>query len=195
MLRKLVVLLVVAFAAGSAGFFVGRRAARPAEAAASRAPSPYAADSSPVRGLSAQEVDDLLNGRGAGFARTAELNGHPGPRHAIDLASELDLTADQRAAAARIFAAMSVEAKRLGVEIVARERRFSAAFAERRMTTDGLRAEAESLGVLYGRLRAVHLAAHLELTQGLTEAQIRRYDTLRGYHRAGRGPEEHVHGG
>jgi hypothetical protein len=45
-------------------------------------PSPYVPElASPVRGLSAQEVDDLLNGRGAGYARTAELNGYPGPRH------------------------------------------------------------------------------------------------------------------
>ena len=37
--------------------------------------SPYIAQlNSPVRGLSPQEVDDLLNGRGAGYARAAELN-------------------------------------------------------------------------------------------------------------------------
>jgi hypothetical protein len=141
-------------------------------------------------------VDDLLNGRGAGFARTAELNSYPGPRHAIDLADELGLTADQRAAADRIFEGMRAEAKRLGQEIVERERRFSAEFAERRITAAGLSAEAESLGVLYGRLRAVHLAAHLELARTLTPEQIRRYDTLRGYHDAsGDDPEGHVHGG
>ena len=40
--------------------------------------SPYVAQqNSPVRGLSAQEVDDLLAGRGAGYARTAELNNYP----------------------------------------------------------------------------------------------------------------------
>lgn len=196
MLRKHVVLILVAIAASAVGFHAGRRSVQRAGPAGSSAPSPYAADSSPVRGLTAREVADLLNGRGAGFARTAELNGHPGPRHAIDLANELRLTTDQRATAESIFAAMSAEAKRLGAEIVERERRFSAAFAARRITTETLRAEAESLGVLYGRLRAVHLAAHLELTRGLTQVQIRRYDALRGYHDApGGGPEAHVHGG
>jgi hypothetical protein len=157
--------------------------------------SPYTADSSPVRGLSADEVDDLLNGRGAGSARTAELNGHPGPRHAIDLAAELELTAGQRATAQQIFTRMNDAAKRLGREIVEREGRFSTAFAERRVTAVELQAQAESLGVLYGRLRAVHLAAHLELTGALTADQIQRYDSLRGYHRdAGNGTDAHRHG-
>jgi hypothetical protein len=166
-----------------------------AEPHATVAASPYAADSSPVRGLSADEVDDLLNGRGAGFARTAELNGHPGPRHAIDLAVELELTADQRAMAQRVFTRMNDAAKRLGREIVEQEGRFSAAFAERRVTAVELQAQAESLGVLYGRLRAVHLAAHLELTGALTADQVRRYDSLRGYHRgAGDVTDAHRHG-
>jgi hypothetical protein len=192
LVRLLVVLVFVATTAGVAGFLAGRR---PEPSVASTV-SPYAADSNPVRGLTAREVDDLLNGRGAGFARTAELNSYPGPRHAIDLADRLELTADQRAVAGRIFEGMSAKAQRLGREILERERRFSAGFAERRITPDGLRAEAESLGVLYGRLRAVHLAAHLELTRALTPQQIRRYDMLRGYHAsAGGRPDAHVHGG
>lgn len=194
MLQRRVILVLVAVVAGSVGLSLGRRPAETAGAAAPSASSPYAADSSPVRGLTAREVDDLLNGRGAGFARTAELNGHPGPRHAIDLADDLELTDDQRAAAERIFAGMSAAAKRLGVEIVGRERRLSAAFAARRMTAETLQSETESLGVLYGRLRAVHLSAHLELTHVLTLPQIRRYDVLRGYHDSGGGQADtHVH--
>jgi hypothetical protein len=51
--------------------------------------SPYVGQlNSPVRGLSSQEVDDMLNGRGAGYARTAELNNYPGPRHVLDLKHE-----------------------------------------------------------------------------------------------------------
>jgi hypothetical protein len=187
----LVVLVFVATTAGVAGFLAGRR---PEPSVASTV-SPYAADSSPVRGLTAREVDDLLNGRGAGFARTAELNSYPGPRHAIDMADDLDLTSDQRAAADRIFEGMTAEARRLGQEIVERERQLSAAFAERRITAEGLSAEAESLGVLYGRLRAVHLAAHLALTRALSADQVRRYDRLRGYHATGDGPDAHGHGG
>ena len=39
--------------------------------------------SSPIRGLSEQEIDDLTNGRGMGLARAAELNGYPGPLHVL----------------------------------------------------------------------------------------------------------------
>ena len=34
-----------------------------------------------IKSLSEQDVDDLLAGRGAGFAKAAELNGYPGPAH------------------------------------------------------------------------------------------------------------------
>ena len=51
-------------------------------AAAGAAPDVLKADAarlnSPVRGLSPQEVDDLQNGRGAGYARMAELNSQRG---------------------------------------------------------------------------------------------------------------------
>lgn len=43
-------------------------------------PLPYANQpESPIRGLSPQEVDDLLNGRGAGYARMAELKAIQAP--------------------------------------------------------------------------------------------------------------------
>ncbi len=56
--------------------------------------SPYIEQlDSPVRGLSEEEVDNLLNGKGPGYARMAELNGYPGPRHVLDLRSQLNLSA------------------------------------------------------------------------------------------------------
>ena len=58
--------------------------------------SPYVEQlDSPVKGLSSEEVDELLNGKGAGYARMAELNGYPGPRHLLDLSSQLNLSAQQ----------------------------------------------------------------------------------------------------
>lgn len=152
--------------------------------------SPYAAqETSPVRGLSAQEVDDLLNGLGAGFARTADLNSYPGPRHVIDMRAKLALSQKQAEAAQRIFAVMQRRAKQLGREIVDRERALSAAFAERRITAAQLETDVEALGLLYGRLRATHLRAHLELTALLTPEQIAKYDAMRGYR------EGHSHDG
>ena len=146
-------------------------------------PSPdVAQQDSPVRGLTAQEVEDLRAGRGAGFARTAELNSYPGPRHVLDMAADLDLDAEQRRTTERIFAGMQAAAKRLGAEILAREQALSAAFAGRRVRPDALDLESAAIGTLYGRLRAVHLRAHLELTAILRPDQITRYDELRGYH-------------
>lgn len=153
--------------------------------------SPYGAQlQSPIRGLSAEEVADLRAGRGAGFARMAELNRYPGPRHAIDLADRLALDSIQRREAERIYRGMRDEAVRLGREILAREESLSQAFATRRVTTGDLVRETAELGALYGRLRAVHLRAHVELSALLSPEQVRRYDALRGYH----GGAPHLHG-
>ena len=168
--------MVLLLGAGAAIAMLARRSSTPTTA------SPYVLQqASPVRGLSAQEVDDLLNGRGAGFARTAELNSYPGPRHVLDMRTHLELTPSQLEATERIFTAMQREAKRLGREIVDRETALSAAFAERRIDADRLRSETAALAALYGQLRATHLAAHLEMTALLTPDQIAKYDQMRGY--------------
>ncbi|MBI1882357.1 MAG: Spy/CpxP family protein refolding chaperone [Chloroflexi bacterium] len=146
------------------------------------AQSPYVAQlNSPVRGLSAQEVDDLLNGRGTGFARTAELNNYPGPRHVLDLQQELNLSPEQVTHIEGIFQQMRAEAKRIGQEIVQRESQFSTAFANQIITEAGLQAQTEALAQLYGRLRATHLQAHLQITLLLSAEQIAQYNSLRGY--------------
>jgi hypothetical protein len=173
----------VVIAALVAGFLFLRR---PAPAPPS---SPYVAQlESPVRGLSAQEVRDLLAGAGAGYARTAELNGYPGPRHVLEMRAALDLTPDQVRRTDATFAAMETEAKRLGAEIVERERALAARFADHAVGTQDLATAVDSLAQLYGRLRTTHLAAHLATTALLTDAQIARYNTLRGY------GAEHRHG-
>ena len=46
--------------------------------------------------LSDEDVQGFLDGRGMGLAKSAELNGHPGPMHVLELAEELKLTAEQR---------------------------------------------------------------------------------------------------
>jgi len=158
-------------------------------------PSPYIAQQdSPVRGLSAQEVADLLAGRGAGYARTAELNSYPGPRHVLDLAARLDLTEDQRARTQRIFDAMQAEARVIGAAIVAREGVLSQAFAEHAMDARTLTARVDSLAVLYGRLRATHLRAHLETTALLRPEQVQAYHRLRGYADSAAAHDAHQHG-
>ncbi|HEX9705440.1 MAG TPA: periplasmic heavy metal sensor [Gemmatimonadales bacterium] len=126
-------------------------------------------------------MDDLLNGRGAGFARTAELNGYPGPRHVLDRGDHLTLSAEQRTSIEAIFAAMQTDATRLGAEIVDRERALAAAFAQRTVSPGSLAARVDTLGTLYARLRARHLGAHIETTALLTPEQIGRYSEMRWY--------------
>jgi hypothetical protein len=144
--------------------------------------SPYIAQlNSPVRGLSPQEVDDLLNGRGAGYARTAELNNYPGPRHVLDMQQELNLSAEQIMQIEAVFRQMQAEAQQLGQEIVERETQFSQGFAHQTITEAELQAQTGELAQLYGHLRATHLQAHLQITPLLSAQQIARYNTLRGY--------------
>lgn len=144
--------------------------------------SPYVADQdSPLRGLSAQEIDDLLNGRGAGYARTAELNGYPGPRHVLDLKKELGLSSHQVEQIQAVFEQMQAEARRKGQEIVQREAQLSAAFAGESVSAAEVQEQTGALGLLYGELRATHLRAHLQITPLLSAEQIARYNALRGY--------------
>jgi uncharacterized protein (DUF305 family) len=82
--------------------------------------SPYTEQlNSSVRGLSQEEVDGLLAGEGMGYARSAELNGYPGPKHVLDLATQLQLTSEQQASIQNIFETMNVKAVGLGQAIVA----------------------------------------------------------------------------
>ena len=48
-----------------------------------------------IKALSEGEINNLLNGQGMGFAKAAELNPYPGPKHVLELADDLNLTSDQ----------------------------------------------------------------------------------------------------
>ena len=58
--------------------------------------SPYAGqESRNIKSLSQSDLLSLQNGSGeafGGLAKAAELNGYPGPRHVLDMDSELELT-------------------------------------------------------------------------------------------------------
>ena len=144
--------------------------------------SPYVEQlDSPVRGLSSSEVDNLLNGRGAGYARMAELNGYPGLRHVLDLSSELNLSAQQTEEIEVAFKQMESRAKSLGQSIVNKEQKLSEAFTSRKITNDELEKATDELALLYGELRKTHLQAHLNINPLLFAEQIQKYDHLRGY--------------
>jgi Spy/CpxP family protein refolding chaperone len=144
--------------------------------------SPYVTQlDSPIRGLSAQEIDDLINGRGAGYARTAELNSYPGPRHILDLQQELSLSPNQVQQIEAVFKQMQADAQRIGHKIVEQEQQLSAAFASGEISNTDMQAQTEELGNLYSQVRATHLQAHLQIKPLLSPQQITNYNKLRGY--------------
>jgi Spy/CpxP family protein refolding chaperone len=144
--------------------------------------SPYAGqEQRAIKALSSEEIGDLLEGRGMGFAKAAELNGYPGPAHVLELAAPLGLDAQQEAATRELHGRMLAEARRLGAAIVEAEGALDQAFAARRIDAAGLRQRLTALATLHGQLRAVHLEAHLAQTRLLTPEQVARYTALRGY--------------
>jgi Spy/CpxP family protein refolding chaperone len=143
---------------------------------------PYAAEHHrEIKALSADEVQSLLEGEGMGFALAAELNGVPGPKHALELADSLGLTVDQRTTITAIFDDMARQAQALGAQIVALERELDAGFAAKTISVERLRELVEAIAIERGRLRVVHLQAHLAVFPVLTAPQRAAYDRLRGY--------------
>src|ERR1051326_5424589 len=93
---------------------------RPGFAQTAPEQQPYAGlQTREIKALSHEQMADLAAGRGMGLALAAELNGYPGPRHVLDLASQLDLTADQRASVQALFDSMKSEAIPLGKKLLA----------------------------------------------------------------------------
>ena len=145
-------------------------------------PSPYAGEQSrPIKALSDEDIAALTNGEGMGMAKAAELNGYPGPVHVLALAKELGLSESQLGQVTAIHDRMSAAAKPLGAQLIDRERALDQLFAKGDITPDHLTAETTAIGELEGRLRSVHLAAHLETRALLNPDQIAHYQTLRGY--------------
>lgn len=148
-----------------------------------------------IRGLTDAEVGDLKSGTGMGFARAAELNGYPGPRHVLDAvaARQLHVTPEQNRRVAQIFEDMTGRARSLGNRIIAEETALDMAFRAGTIDETNLRSRVSRIAVLRGELRAVHLGAHLETRALLSAAQIDRYSELRGYTTDAGQPEHQQH--
>jgi Spy/CpxP family protein refolding chaperone len=148
--------------------------------------SPYAGQQTrDIKTLSSDEVKSYLTGEGLGMAKAGELNHYPGPKHVLDMADRLGLTADQKQRIASISAAMTAAAVQLGREIVAGERTLNVSFAAGTIDDAALAAQTGRIGNLQGRLRDVHLSAHLATRRVLTASQVARYDAMRGYSSSG----------
>ena len=91
-----------------------------------------------IKTLSDQQIADLNAGRGMGLALAAELNGYPGPIHAIELASELHLSPEQITELKVLYEAMKTETIPLGTLLISQERNLNNDFADRTITLANL---------------------------------------------------------
>jgi hypothetical protein len=144
-----------------------------------------------IKALSEEDIAALSKGEGMGMAKAAELNGYPGPIHVLALARELRLTEIQISRVTAIRDRMSAAALPLGAELIQRERLLDGLFAQGQITPGRLTAETAAIGEIQGRLRAVHLAAHLETRTLLSANQVAQYNKLRGYDRTNGSEHDH----
>lgn len=138
-------------------------------------------ESREVKALSDEEIRAYLEGSGAGLAKAAELNHYPGPAHVLELARDLHLSDEQKSRTQSIFDTMQKGAMQLGQALVEKERELDRQFSGKAVTQASLHALLDQIGLLQAAIRRYHLQAHIEQYAILTEAQIVRYDALRGY--------------
>ena len=152
--------------------------------AAQHSHSPSGASSSPQTDEAGhhacldQERMAIERGDGFGMAQVADHNGYPGPRHVLDLKTELQLTSMQEAAMEKLRAQMREEALGRGREVLTAEARFGEMFARSRPEAE-LREQSFRIASLRAELRWVHLSAHLAARRLLTPEQLAAYQRLR----------------
>lgn len=134
-----------------------------------------------IKALSSEDVEQYLSGAGMGYAKAAELNRHPGPMHVLELADQLKLTAEQRTATAKLMEAHKAEARKIGARLVAAERALDELFRGGAVAGDTLAQAVARTAVLEGEYRLAHLETHRRMRTLLSDAQLARYDALRGY--------------
>ena len=128
--------------------------------------------------------------------QSPEINHYPGPRHVLDLASQLSLSDTQRLATQQIYDHMHAEAIRIGELIIAQEKELDRLFATHEIEGGNLHDVVRKIARLQGELRIVHLQAHVEMKRLLSPEQIAIYDALRGYgtHGPADSSQAHQHG-
>lgn len=142
-----------------------------------------------IKALSDADVKMYLEGHGMGLAKAAELNHYPGPRHVLDLATELKLSHEQFTKTQQAYDKMHAEAVRLGKMIVAKEKQLDSLYSTQKISEAQLRTLVGDLAKLQGELRFTHLNAHVEMKKILSPPQVAKYDELRGY---GKGATQQV---
>lgn len=143
--------------------------------------SPYAGEVRMIKSLSKDDITELRRGGGWGLAKAAELNGVPGPKHLLELKDNIPLSASQVLAIRAIFASMRAEAIAEGERLIAFEQELDYQFREGTITENNLRRLLANIAESHRNLRYIHLSTHLTTPSLLTDAQITRYNALRGY--------------
>lgn len=144
--------------------------------------SPYAGEElRSIKSLSEQEIESLRRGDGMGFAKLAELNHYPGPKHVLEISGDLELTPSQLAATESLYEEMHSNAVALGAELLEAELALDRKFEEGSVSPESLDRALRKIADIRARLRYVHLESHLRQKELLTPKQIVRYDELRGY--------------
>ncbi len=134
-----------------------------------------------IKSLSADDLKELEEGKGWGFAKPAELNGYPGPSHILEMKEELELTPDQIARIETVFEFMNKKARQLGVKFIEAEKALDSAFKSGEVDTEILYKLVSASANTRGNLRFVHLDAHLSMMEILSKSQVSQYNQLRGY--------------
>ncbi len=146
------------------------------------APSPYAGEESrDIKAMSTEDIQGYEAGKGMGFAKSAELNGYPGPSHVLALARELHLSEEQQRKTHVLFESMETKAIDAGRKLIAAERVLDQLFAQKAITPALLAESMHRIGELQANLRLVHLETHLAQVALLSPHQVLRYAELRGY--------------
>jgi hypothetical protein len=152
--------------------------------------APYAGQQErEIKALSADEVKQYLAGAGMGYAKSAELNHYPGPGHALELADQLGLSAEQRTAVKALATEHHAQARAIGAKLVESERVLDQLFRSAQLDEPALAGAVRAAAQLNGEYRLSHLETHRRTRALLNAEQIARYDALRGY--AERGDASH----
>lgn len=146
-----------------------------------------------MKSLSPEDIAELRRGGGWGLAKTAELNGMPGPAHLLELKDQIPLTPEQVVAVTEIYERMRADAVAEGERFIAGEEALEKAFRAGTVSEESLRAMLHDIEQSRARLRFIHLAAHLGTPAPLSEEQIARYNALRGYGARHHGTDHKAH--
>lgn len=150
--------------------------------AAAGGQSPYAGqEAREIKAYAPDFIKGLRAGAGLGFAKSAELNGYPGPVHLLELSKEIPLSSPQVEAISLIQDKMRTDSIAIGERLIAAEGVLEQAFRTRAIDAPKLDKLTQAAGVIRAELRAAHLSAHITATALLTDHQIARYQVLRGY--------------